>query len=168
SVSGNTVTITGAGSCAVTASQAGNLNFAAATDAAQSFAIAKAAQSIVFGALANRTFGDAPFAISATGGGSGNPVTFGAAGNCSVSGNTVTITGAGSCSVTASQAGNLNFAAATDAAQSFAIAKAAQSIVFGAIASRTFGDAPFAIGATGGGSGNPVTFGAAGNCSISG
>ena len=168
SVSGNTVTITGAGSCALTASQAGNLNFAAATDAAQSFAIAKAAQSIVFGAIASRTFGDAPFAIGATGGGSGNPVSFSAAGNCSVSGNTVTITGAGSCAVTASQAGNLNFAAATDVLQSFGIAKAAQSIVFGALANRTFGDAPFAISATGGGSGNPVAFGATGQCTVSG
>ena len=87
--------------------------------------IAQAAQAIAFGALANRTFGDAPFTVSATGGGSGNPVSFAGAGQCTVSGNLVTLTGAGSCTITASQAGNANYLAALPVSQSFTIAPAA-------------------------------------------
>jgi hypothetical protein len=85
---------------------------------------AKGSQMITFGSLSNRTFGDADFAVSATGGASGNPVTFAASGQCTVTGTTVHITGAGSCTVTASQAGNSNFNAAADVQQSFSIAKA--------------------------------------------
>jgi photosystem II stability/assembly factor-like uncharacterized protein len=84
--------------------------------------IAKAAQTISFGALAGRTFGDADFAVSATAS-SGLPVSFAAGGSCTVSGATVHLTGAGSCTVTASQAGNANYNAATDVVQSFTITK---------------------------------------------
>ena len=42
SVSGNTVTILGAGKCTITANQAGNYNYEAATEVSQSFDIAKA------------------------------------------------------------------------------------------------------------------------------
>src|SRR5439155_21221210 len=40
-----TVTITGAGSCTITASQAGNTNYNAAADVPQTFSIAKANQT---------------------------------------------------------------------------------------------------------------------------
>ena len=75
----------------------------------QTFSIAKASQTITFGALVGKTFGDSAFTVSASGGGSGNPVTFTAVGNCTsggTNGATITITGAGSCTVTANQAGN--------------------------------------------------------------
>ena len=146
---------------------AGDLNYNDAIGTVNN-AIAQATQSIAFDALANRTFGDAPFAVSATGGPSGNAVSFAAAGNCTVAGNQVTIGGAGSCMITASQAGNANYSAAPEVSRSFAIAQATQSISFGALANRTFGDAPFTVSATGGASGNPVTFDAAGNCTLSG
>ncbi|MEQ1606899.1 MAG: kelch repeat-containing protein [Pyrinomonadaceae bacterium] len=93
----------------------------------QTFDVVKADQTITFGALATKTYGDAPFVVSATGGASGNPVTFAASGNCTASGtngSTITITGAGSCTVTASQAGNTNYNAATNVQQSFTINKA--------------------------------------------
>ena len=162
---GATITITGAGSCTVTANQAGNTNYNAATAVPQTFTIAKAGQTISFAALGGKTFGDAPFTVSATGGGSGNPVTFTASGSCSsggTNGATITITGAGSCTVTANQAGNTNYNAATAVPQTFTIAKAGQTISFAALGGKTFGDAPFTVSATGGGSGNPVTFTAVG------
>jgi hypothetical protein len=90
--------------------------------------IAKASQAISFAPLADKTFGDANFNVSATGGNSGNAVTFTADGNCSVSGNTVQIAGAGSCTITASQAGNANYNAASPVERSFAIAKAQASM----------------------------------------
>ncbi|MBD0369759.1 MAG: DUF11 domain-containing protein [Pyrinomonadaceae bacterium] len=86
----------------------------------------KADQMITFGPLAGKTFGDAPFMVNATGGGSSSPVTFSSTtpGICSVSGNTVTILGAGLCTINASQAGDGNFNAAPDVPQSFTVAKA--------------------------------------------
>ena len=90
-------------------------------------ALFKANQTINFAALGAKTFGDAPFTVSATGGASGNPVTFTATGNCTsggTNGATITITGAGSCTVTADQAGTGNYNAASSVPQSFTISKA--------------------------------------------
>jgi hypothetical protein len=125
-VSGNTVHITGAGSCTITASQSGNANYNAAPNAPQGFTIAKASQTITFGALSNKTFGNPDFSVGATAS-SGLAVSFGATGNCTISGATVHITGAGSCTITASQAGDTNYNAASGVSQSFNIAKAASA-----------------------------------------
>ena len=94
--------------------------------------VIKANQAITFAPLADKTYGDAPFTVSATGGASGNPVTFAASGNCSASGTngtTITITTPAGCTVTASQAGNSNYNAAPDVQQSFAINKAGTASV---------------------------------------
>ena len=131
---------TNAGTATASASYAGTGNYAASTDS-KDFTIAKANQTINFGALAGKTFGDANFNVNATGGNSGNAVTFKADGNCSVSGNTVQITGAGSCTITASQAGNANYNAATDVSRSFAIAKAQASLSLGGL-SKTYNGSP--------------------------
>src|SRR5205085_5425840 len=87
----------------------------------------KAAQTINFGALSTKTFGDAEVGVSATAT-STLAVGFSASGQCTVSGNTVHITGAGSCTVTASQAGDSNYSAATPVDQSFTINKAAATV----------------------------------------
>ena len=167
SVSGSLVHITGAGSCTVRASQAGDTNYNAAPDVDQPFTIGKATQTITFGALANKTFGDADFSVSATAS-SGLTVTFAAAsGACTVNGNLVHITGAGSCVVRASQAGNSNYNAAADVDQSFSIGRAGQTITFGALANRTFGDADFGVSATSS-AGLTVTFTALGSCTVGG
>jgi hypothetical protein len=174
SVNGNTVTLSGqAGSCTITAHQAGNATYNPAPDVARSFAIntpAKQNQTINFAALPNKTLGDAPFSVSATAS-SGLPVSFTATGKCSVSGNTVTWSGqAGSCTITAHQAGNATYNAAPDVARSFAIndpAKQDQSISFAALPNKNVGDAPFPVSASAS-SGLAVTFTASGQCSISG
>ena len=69
-----------------------------------------------------------PLRISATGGASGNPVIFTAAGSCTVSGATVHITGAGFCTITANQAGNSNYNSAASVPQKFNIFKATATI----------------------------------------
>src|SRR5262249_23676188 len=76
--------------------------------------VLQASQTITFAALPDKTFGDADFSVSATGGASGQSVTFTASGQCSVTGTLVHLTAAGSCSITAHQPGNANYAAATD------------------------------------------------------
>ena len=88
-----------------------------------SFQIDGLNQAITFSPLANKTFGAAPFAVSASAS-SGLPVSLAANGNCSVAGAVVTLTGAGSCTITASQAGDSNFSPALDVLQSFSIARA--------------------------------------------
>src|SRR5205823_1843493 len=114
---------TGAGSCTIDAAQGGNANYNAAPGVSRTFSIAKANQTITFNALANKTFGDADFNVSATAS-SGLPVSFTATGNCTIAGNTVHLTGAGSCTITAAQPGNANFNAAANVPQTFTITKA--------------------------------------------
>jgi hypothetical protein len=69
-------------------------------------------------------------------------------GLATVSGSTVTITGVGSVSIEASQAGNTSYNAATPVVRSFSVGKASQTINFPYLANKTFGSAPFALGAT--------------------
>jgi rhamnogalacturonan endolyase len=86
------------------------------------------AQTITFAALPARTFGAAPFAVTATAS-SGLPVTFSVtSGPATVAGGTVTLTGAGTVTLRASQSGGVNYTAATFVDQSFAVAKAAATI----------------------------------------
>jgi len=166
SVTGSTVHLTGAGSCTITASQAGDGNYNPAADVPQSFSIAKAGQTITFGALGGKTFGDADFSVSASSI-SALAVSFGASGNCTVTGSTVHLTGAGSCTITATQAGDANFNPATDVPQAFTIAKGNQTITFGALANKNFGDPDFSVSASAS-SALAVAFAATGNCSMTG
>ena len=149
---GATITITGAGSCTVTANQAGDANYNSATPVSRTFSIAKANQVITFAALGPKTFGDAPFTVSASGGASGNPVTFsvGATDNCTnggTNGATITMTGAGSCTVTAAQAGSANYNAASLVARTFSIAKASATLALSNL-SATYDGSPHAATVT--------------------
>jgi len=164
-VNGATVHLTGAGSCTITASQGGNVNYDPAPPVSQSFSIGKASQSISFGAIANKTYGAPDFTVSATTS-SGLPVSFAASGNCTLSGPSVHLTAVGSCTITASQAGSVNYLPATHS-QAFAITKASQTISFGLLKNKTYGADDFNVGATAS-SGLPVSFGASGKCTVNG
>lgn len=121
-ISGNTVTLTGLGTVTITASQSGDLNHAAAPSVSQSFTV-KYSQTVTFGSLANRTYGDAAFSVAATAS-SGLPVVFAVtSGPAVVSGSTVTLTGAGSVTITATQPGNTNYYPAPGVSQSFSVGK---------------------------------------------
>ena len=97
--------------------------------------------------------------VSATGGGSGNPVVFsvGGSGVCTVSGSTVTYTAAGNCVIDANQAGNARYADAPQVQRTIKVSKLSQSIVFFAPPSGTILSSA-GLSAIGGGSGNPVVF----------
>jgi N-acetylneuraminic acid mutarotase len=113
------------GSYSIKASYLGDTNYAAASSTAVSVTVSKAAQTIKFTAPSSVTYGVAPIALSATGGASGQPVTFTVtSGPATVSASTLTITGAGSVVVTANQAGNSNYAAATAVQQTIKVNKA--------------------------------------------
>ena len=144
------------GLCAATGIAAGENVF---------LALAKVCQTISFGSLPGKTFGDPDFAVSASAS-SGLPVSFSASGSCAASAASVHITGAGSCSVTASQPGDAVHLAAADVSQSFAIAKAGQSITFRPLANKTYGAADFTVSGTAS-SGLPISFAGSGNCAVS-
>ena len=110
------------------------------------------------------------FTVAATGGASGNAVTFTSSGSCSNSGATYTMTSAtGTCSVIANQAGNTTYAAAAQVTKTVTATPIAQAITFttGPPSSAVYKSA-FTVAATGGASGNAVTFTSSGVCSNSG
>jgi serine/threonine-protein kinase len=114
-VDGSTVTYTAVGSCVIDANQPGNATYAPASQVQGTITVNPIPQSISFAPPGPGTVGgSAP--LSATGGGSGNPVVFsvdGASGGaCSVDGSTVYYTAAGSCVIDANQAGNATYAPA--------------------------------------------------------
>src|SRR5208282_2038072 len=81
-------------------------------------------QFITFGPLPNKTYGNAPFTVSATAS-SGLPVTFSiVSGPATISSNTITLTGAGTVTVRASQPGNTTYLAAPNVNQSFTVTPA--------------------------------------------
>ncbi|HJT74713.1 MAG TPA: MBG domain-containing protein, partial [Chitinophaga sp.] len=90
--------------------------------------IGQASQTINFPALTNKTYGDAPFTLSATST-SGLPVTYMVtSGPATVNGNTLTITGAGSVTVTATQPGDANYTAATAVNRTFNVGTATLTV----------------------------------------
>jgi len=111
-----------------------------ASSSTAALTVNKASQTITFGALADKTYGDPDFNVSASAS-SGLTVSFAAMGNCTVTVTTVHITGAGSCTITASQAGDSNYNAATDVPQSFNIAKATPVITWSNPADIIYGTA---------------------------
>jgi hypothetical protein len=123
-VSGTTVMGVTAGTCTIAADQAGNSQYAAATEVTQTFAITAQTQTIAFGAAPALAVGGTA-SLSATAS-SGLTVTFSSQTTsvCTVSGSTVTGVSAGTCTVAADQAGNGVYAAAAEVTQSFAVGSA--------------------------------------------
>ena len=124
---GATVAGVTVGTCTIAANQAGDGSFTDAPEQTQSFAIDQGSQTISFAPLANKLDNDPPFSVSATGGNSSQPVTFASQTEpvCTTSGSngsTVTLSGQlGTCTVRASQAGDVNYSAATPVDQSFEV-----------------------------------------------
>jgi hypothetical protein len=159
-ISGSTVTLTGAGTVVLQASQVAAGNYTAGTQTA-TVTVAKESQAITFTAPTSPVvYGVSPITLVATGGTSGNAVVFSVvSGPATISGSTLTITGVGTVVVAANQAGNANYAVATQVTQSVVVNQASQIITFTAPTSPvTYGVSPITLVATGGSSGNGVVF----------
>jgi hypothetical protein len=99
--------------------------------ASGSLVLAKAAQAISFTPPASATYGDAGIDLSghASGGASGNPVTFSVvSGPGALSGTTLGFTGAGDLVIRASQAGNDDYLPATDVEATITVAVAGATV----------------------------------------
>jgi gliding motility-associated-like protein len=137
------------GTTVITASQGGNSLWNPAISVPQTLTVSKANQTITFNALSSKTYGDADFSPGASAS-SGLTVTY-ASGNPAVAtiiGGMIHIVGAGSAIISASQAGDANYNAAPDVPQTLTVNKANQTITFGALSAKTYGDGDTAPGAT--------------------
>lgn len=145
---GKTVTLIGAGTVVVRALQAGSTTYGAAPPVERSFTVNKRSQTITFAALASKTFGAAPFTVSATAS-SGLTATYSiVSGPATISGKTVTLIGPGTVVVRAAQTGNATYSAATSVDRSFTVSKLAQTITFAALGTKIFGATPITLAAT--------------------
>jgi hypothetical protein len=177
-VSGTTVSMLGAGTCALTANQAGDSNYNAAPQVTLNVTLGKGSQTITnFAATpANPTFSNGgTFSVSATAGVSTSPVVFGSTSTsvCTVSASTVTMHTGGTCALTANQAADSNYNAAPQVTLNVTIAKANQAITnFAATpANPAFSSGgTFSVSATSGTSSSPLVFGSTspGVCTVSG
>ena len=166
SISGSAVSFGQLGRCVIDANQAGNAIYHPAAQAQQTITAngaAKMSQSITFTSVppASPAAGGT-YVVKATGGGSGNPVTFtidssSTSSACSISGSAVSFGQLGRCVVDANQAGNAIYHPAAQAQQTITVngTKIAQSITFTSVPRS---EVEYNVTATGGGSGNPVTF----------
>ena len=144
----NGIAISGAVGSSYYANLAGNYTIKFTNDCGSgpasntiSFAAASLPQTISFGALANKTYGDAPFVPVATAT-SGLPVSLGiVSGPASINSqtNVLSITGTGLVTVRASQSGDNVYDTAASVTQSFTVNKAMQVITFPAIATQNYG-----------------------------
>jgi hypothetical protein len=157
SVSGNAVTLSGAGIVTLAADQPGNANFPAAARKTTSFNVSKATQSIAsFAPISNKTFGAPAFAITTPSSSSALPVALVVSGPAYLAANLLNITNTGTVTVTASQPGDENYESATPVTVSFSVSKASQTIApFASIPAQTYG-APFQVTAPTSDSGLPV------------
>ncbi len=121
-ISGNMVSLSGAGNVTVTATQAGNGTYAPVS-ASQTFTVAKAAQTITFPPISARTQGT-PYYLGATSS-AGLPISYSVlAGPATVSLTHITGSAPGEVTVQAAQPGNANFHPAVGVARTFSVLSA--------------------------------------------
>src|SRR5258707_684756 len=105
-ITGSTVTLTGAGTIVLMASDSADSNYAAASKNA-TFTVGVAAPTISF-TVPNQSYGAAPFSVSATSNSTGAFTYAVVSGPATITGSTVTLTGAGTVVLMASEAARNN------------------------------------------------------------
>ncbi|BET68980.1 hypothetical protein ASA1KI_38980 [Opitutales bacterium ASA1] len=137
-LTGNTVSLTGAGIVTIRASQAGNANVLPAASVERTFTVAAASATVTLSGLST-TYDGSPRSVSATTVPQGLPVSI------SYGGSSTPPTNAGSYPVSATiESPDYN----GSASGTLVVAKATQAITFPAPPARAFGDAPFALSAS--------------------
>jgi len=144
-ISGNTITIVGAGTTTITATQAATTNYTSGTITA-SFVVSKATPTISSFSIPTKTFGDSPFTISPPTSNSSGSFSYSSSNTsvATISGNTITIVGAGTTTITATQAATTNYNSGT-ITTTFQVDNATPTISGFSIPTKTVGDSPFTI-----------------------
>ena len=143
SVSGSTLSIVGVGTCTVTANQAGDADYLAATAVQKSFTISQASNSISFAAApTGLVFGEVGQTRTVSATATSGTVSYSTSSSaCSVNSSTglVTILSAGSCTINASASGvSANYQAPQTATQTLTIAPASSAAASWSNASATY------------------------------
>lgn len=150
-ITGNKVTIIGAGTTTITATQAGNELYTAAVPVSAKLTVSKASQTITglpTSSTINKYRMDAPFTLNGIAS-SGLAITYTSSNPdvATISGNTVTITGYGSTSITATQAGNVKYDAKSTTIF-LIVSRLPQTITGFSDMTKLTSDAPFTLTAT--------------------
>lgn len=113
SLSGNTVTMLGAGTCALTANQAGDANYTAAPQVVLPVTIGAATPSLTWTGALHKFVGESAFELPAPTSTSPGSFTYTSSntGVATISGRTVTLVGPGTTTLTATQAATPNYTA---------------------------------------------------------
>ena len=136
-LSSNMVSITGVGTVTLLADQSGDSNYAPG-HVNTSFVVSPAPQTLTaFEIITNRTYSPSPFAITLPTSdlSSGIPVKYSVSGPATLSSNKLTVTGVGTVTLMADQAGDSNYAAASQVITSFVVSQGSQSISLPVISS---------------------------------
>ncbi|HTI69873.1 MAG TPA: chitobiase/beta-hexosaminidase C-terminal domain-containing protein, partial [Candidatus Limnocylindria bacterium] len=121
SLSGNTLSLLGAGRVTLHATQAGDATYAAAPPVEQSFSVSRGNQSITFYPLEDRQLGTQPLELNAIAS-SGLPVRFTlVSGPATLAGSTLTVTNTGTVKIWALQPGDANYNSAPAVEVSFKV-----------------------------------------------
>jgi hypothetical protein len=120
------VTFNQPGSCTIDANQSGNAQYQSAPQVQQKVTVAPILQAIKFtSSPPSPAVVGGTYLVAASGGGSGQPVSFsidsGSSAVCSVSGATVTFNQPGSCTIDANQSGNAQYQSAPQVQQTVTV-----------------------------------------------
>lgn len=143
----------GAGSCVVKATNAASTNYNAVESANVTITVNKASRTATFTStvpatpVAGGTY-SVTGSLSAGGGSPAFAIAAASSSVCSISGSTVTFDASGSCVIEASKPEDANYLAAATVTQTIAVGSRNQTITFGNITDKTFGDQAFALAAT--------------------
>jgi hypothetical protein len=165
SIAGATVTFGQPGQCVIDASQAGDAHYQPAPQIQQVITVIGIAQAITITSQPPaHPYPGASYTVTATGGGSPNPVTFSIDASssdaaCTIAGATVTFGQPGQCVIDASQAGDTRYQPAPQIQQVITATGIPQAItITSQPPAHPYPGASYTVTATGGGSPNPVTF----------
>jgi hypothetical protein len=133
SVSAGVLSVSSAGTCLVTATQAGDANYNSASSPQTTVTFAQADQAPLSLISTSGTYG-AALTLTTSGGSGTGAVSYsvldGTASGCSVTGGTLNASSAGSCLVTATKAADNDYNAVSSQSTTVSIAQAPQSITF--------------------------------------
>ena len=169
-VSGLVLNLVAAGTCSLTATQAGNFGYSPAVNVSKVISVATKPQAISFSPPTSLTVDQSPYTLVATSS-SGLPVTVSSSttGVCTVTGLVLNLVSTGSCVLTATQSGGTSSAAAPSVSRTIAVTAKPQTISFSPPASLTLDQSPYTLVATSS-SGLPVTVSSSttGVCTVTG
>jgi hypothetical protein len=140
-ISGNILTLKTPGTSTIIATQGGNNDYLLAPTVERTLTLNKQTQTITFGEIATKRYGDPAFNLPATTD-KGLTISYQVINTnvATVVGNTVTIHNSGTTEIIASQAGNDYYYPAVSVNQILTVQKANQSITFADFEAQTYGD----------------------------